>query len=96
MSKVTSNLQVSLPKALAEQFKITPGDEIEWVARGEFIKVLPSGGTAPAANPRTRLKLFDQVTVRQKQRQRGRAVTAKTAGRSWTREDLYRDGRGSH
>ena len=31
MAKVTSKLQVTLPKALADQYGIEPGDEIGWV-----------------------------------------------------------------
>ena len=30
MSKVTSKLQVTLPKAIAQAHGIRPGDEIEW------------------------------------------------------------------
>ncbi|PZP64635.1 MAG: AbrB family transcriptional regulator, partial [Azospira oryzae] len=29
MAKVTSKLQVTLPKALAQRYRIRPGDEIE-------------------------------------------------------------------
>lgn len=93
MSKVTSKLQVTLPKALADRYKITPGDEIEWVAAGEVIKVLPPANNAAASNPQTRLKLFDQSTVRQQRRQKDRAPSGKVTGRGWTREDLYNGGR---
>lgn len=95
MSKVTSKLQVTLPKALADQYGITPGDEIEWIAAGEVIKVLPPSANAPAVHPQSRLKLFDQSTVRQKHRQKGRVSARKLTNRGWTREDLY-DGRRSH
>jgi AbrB family looped-hinge helix DNA binding protein len=42
MSKVTSKLQVTLPKAIAERFNIKPGDQIEWEAAGETIRVVPA------------------------------------------------------
>jgi bifunctional DNA-binding transcriptional regulator/antitoxin component of YhaV-PrlF toxin-antitoxin module len=94
MSKVTSKLQVTLPKALADQYGITPGDQVEWIAAGEVIKVLPPSANTPASNPQSRLKLFDQSTIRQQRRQKDRASVSKRAGRGWNREDLY-DGRGS-
>ena len=34
MSKVTSKLQVTLPKTIADRYGIQPGDEIEWSAAG--------------------------------------------------------------
>ncbi|MEK7258043.1 MAG: SUMF1/EgtB/PvdO family nonheme iron enzyme, partial [Bacteroidota bacterium] len=38
MAKVTSKLQVTVPKIIADQYGIRPGDEIEWVTipRGAF------------------------------------------------------------
>ena len=95
MSKVTSKLQVTLPKALADRYGIVPGDEIEWVAAGEVIKVVPRAGDISATDAETRLRLFDQSTARQKRRQKGHASARKVTERGWTREDLY-DGRGSH
>jgi bifunctional DNA-binding transcriptional regulator/antitoxin component of YhaV-PrlF toxin-antitoxin module len=94
MSKVTAKLQVTLPKALANQYGIAPGDEIEWVAAGEVIKVLPHVGQPSTPDSGTRLRLFDQSTARQKGRQKNR-VSKKPTARGWTREDLY-DGRGSN
>ena len=41
MSKVTSKLQVTLPKAIAQAHGIRPGDEIEWASAGETIRVQP-------------------------------------------------------
>ena len=34
MAKVTSKLQVTVPKALAERHGIAPGDEIDWQSAG--------------------------------------------------------------
>lgn len=95
VSKVTSKLQVTLPKALADQYGISPGHEIDWVAAGEVIKVLPRGSKTPVPNVPTRLKLFDQSTARQVQRQKEAVAPRKLTNRGWTREDLY-DGRGSY
>ena len=41
MAKVTSTLQVTVPKALADRYGIGPGDEIEWEAAGDVIRVVP-------------------------------------------------------
>jgi AbrB family looped-hinge helix DNA binding protein len=41
MSKVTSKLQVTVPKSIADRFNIKPGDNIEWEAAGEIIRVVP-------------------------------------------------------
>lgn len=43
MAKVTSKLQVTVPRTIADQYKIRPGDEIRWVAAGEVIRVIPQG-----------------------------------------------------
>ncbi len=39
MSKVTSKLQVTIPKVVANQYGIKPGDEIEFLPAGESIRV---------------------------------------------------------
>ena len=44
MSKVTSKLQVTVPKVIAEQYGIRPGDDIDWVSAGDSIRVIPSVG----------------------------------------------------
>ena len=93
MAKVTSKLQVTLPKALATQYGIRPGDDILWVASGESIRVLPPRAQQPEKlSVAQRLKLFDQATERQ--RQRGKASKLRSPKtRGWTREELYELGR---
>ena len=91
MSKVTSKLQVTVPKALAERYGIDPGDEIEWEAAGDVIRVVPPRRQS-AHDLAARLRLFDQATARQKARERGRTRTRAKA-RGWTREELYGRGR---
>jgi bifunctional DNA-binding transcriptional regulator/antitoxin component of YhaV-PrlF toxin-antitoxin module len=93
MAKVTSKLQVTLPKALAIQHGIQPGDEIEWQSAGDGIRIMPRALiTRPGAALRRRL--FDLATERQRQRERERPLPPEQGPRDWTREDLY-DGRGS-
>ena len=61
MAKVTSKLQFTLPKKLAEQVGISPGDEVDVSLAGEGLRIVPIGritpsgvehGGAPAAVPR--------------------------------------------
>ncbi len=91
MSKVTSKLQVTEPKALAEQYGIHPGDEIDWMAAGDAIRVVPAGRREPL-DMAARLDLFDEATRRQRARERTRPPAPRTAERGWKREDLYRRG----
>ena len=91
MSKVTSKLQLTLPKALAAQYRIAPGDEVTWIPAGESLRLVPARAAIPKRELATRLKLFDAATVRQKKRNRLRAGVA-GGERGWTREELYRRG----
>jgi AbrB family looped-hinge helix DNA binding protein len=93
MAKVTSKLQVTLPKLIADQYGIHPGDEIEWVPAGEAIRVIPPSGRAPKLDLETRLRLFDQATERQRRRQRERRKEKEPSDRGWTRAELYDRGR---
>ena len=52
MAKVTSKLQVTLPKQLAQQYGIEPGIDIEWQAAGDVIRVLPSSAMTAPNRPR--------------------------------------------
>jgi AbrB family looped-hinge helix DNA binding protein len=92
MAKVTSKLQVTVPKAIAERYQIRPGDEIEWVAAGDAIRVLPGARRQLVNDVSSRLKVFDAATARQRHRQARARKTAPPTERGWTREDLYRRG----
>ncbi|HXV59683.1 MAG TPA: AbrB/MazE/SpoVT family DNA-binding domain-containing protein [Vicinamibacteria bacterium] len=93
MAKVTSKLQVTIPKALAEKYGIEPGDEIQWSASGDGIRLSP-GRTLPKLNTEKRLQLFDRATERQQKRQADRdEMTREASDRGWTRDELYERGR---
>ena len=95
MSKVTSKLQVTIPKVIAEQYGIKPGDEIEFVPAGEVIRVVPPGKRQkPRLSVEERLRLFDEATVRQGEREAKIRLPAEPPGdRGWTREELYDRGK---
>ncbi len=91
---MTSKLQVTLPKALAREYRIEPGDEILWVAAGDAIRVVPAGLRPHSNTPAARLHLFDRATERQRKRDSNKkARVREPKSRGWTREELYQRGR---
>lgn len=92
MGKITSKLQITLPKAIAERFGLKPGDDVDFVPAGEVIRLEPRARSAGTFARETRLDLFDQATARQAARDANRPRSA-DAGREWTRDELYDRGR---
>ena len=98
MPKVTSKLQLTVPKRIADQYGIRPGDELEWIPAGESIRVELVRGSMKAADrmrltPQERRSLFDAGTKRQRARERallgGKPRPEPLKSRGWTREELY-------
>lgn len=90
MSKVTSKLQITVPKAVAERYGIEPGDDIEWVPAGDSVRLVPVGRVKSAPSVKERLELFDKATARQRDRETaGPAEPTAILGRGWTRDELY-------
>lgn len=92
MARVTSKLQVTIPRAIARRYGIEPGSEIEWLPAGEAIRVVPPALRQAVPDRARRLELFDRATERQHERQADRRASA-AAGRGWSRDDLYERGR---
>jgi AbrB family looped-hinge helix DNA binding protein len=92
MARVTSKLQVTIPKAIAERYGIEPGAEIEFLPSGEAIRVVPQAGGRAEPDRARRLELFDRASERQASRQAGKQ-SVEPAERGWSREDLYARGR---
>jgi len=96
MPKVNGKLQVTLPKALADRYGIRPGDEINWQPAGGYIFLIPPSHSRPELSTEERLRVFDEATKRQREREAevkaelGEIEQPKDRG--WTREDLYRRG----
>jgi AbrB family looped-hinge helix DNA binding protein len=88
MSKVTSRLQVTIPKALADRHGIRPGDEIRWVSVDNMIRI-EAAEVSSRLSREERLRLFDQATRRQRRRQAGKKYPKEPRARGWKREDLY-------
>jgi AbrB family looped-hinge helix DNA binding protein len=94
MSKVTSKLQLTIPKAIADQYAIEPGDEVEWVAADGAVRVVPAKALPKKRDAAFCLHLFDAATSRQRERERANPV-APSASRGWTRDELYQRGSSS-
>jgi bifunctional DNA-binding transcriptional regulator/antitoxin component of YhaV-PrlF toxin-antitoxin module len=90
---VTSKLQVTIPKAVAERYGIAPGAEIDWLPAGEAIRVvLRNTAQQRSADRGRRLMFFDGATERQHRRDLGADVHPQPADRGWVREELYQRG----
>lgn len=92
MSKVTSKLQVTIPKVIAEQYAIEPGTEVYFEPAGEAVRLrLAAEPTTEGHDTQYRLRLFDEATKRLRRRQ-GKVLEqlgVEATDRGWRREDLY-------
>lgn len=86
---MTSKRQVTLPKELAEEYGIAPGDEIDWERAGDSIRVVPRTRAPVGLSVEQRLALFDDATGRHEQRWAGVTLPPTPADRGWTRDELY-------
>jgi AbrB family looped-hinge helix DNA binding protein len=95
MAKVTSKLQLTIPKRLAEQYRIRPGDDVEFLPAGDGIRLVPARlAAARELSAAERLRLFDEAAARQRAREQHRTAGGEApATRDWTREDLYTRGK---
>ena len=101
---MTSKLQLTVPKKIADQYGIRPGDELEWIPAGESFRVelvRRRAKDSHASNVAKRLALFDantkwldelQAEQLKEAKAKGTRITRETRG--WTREELYNDDRG--
>ena len=90
---MTSKLQVTIPKAIAERYSIVPGDDLEWEPTAEFVRVVPAKKSQAKSDSRTRMRLFDAATQRQRAREAEQPQRADSEdGRGWTRQELYERG----
>jgi AbrB family looped-hinge helix DNA binding protein len=96
MPKVTSKLQLTVPKAIADQYGIRPGDELQWIPAGDSIRVelMRKAKAGHQLTAKEWLALFDANTkwLDELQADELREARAKGARVSReTREDLYED-----
>lgn len=94
MARVTSKLQVTVPKVIAVQYGIQPGDDLDWTPAGSAVRVEKVDRYSRARTAQaiaSRLAVFDAATVRQAERQ-GSMTRSRDRDRGWKREDLYERG----
>ncbi|HEX4952504.1 MAG TPA: AbrB/MazE/SpoVT family DNA-binding domain-containing protein [Thermoanaerobaculia bacterium] len=89
MSKVTSKLQLTLPKVIAEMYGIAPGDEVYFEPAGAFIRIVPPRARAKRLPMSERLRIFDMAMERVDLLQAGIEPAPPGTSRGWTREELY-------
>lgn len=95
MSKVTSKLQVTIPKAVADTHRIKPGTNLVFESVGDVIRIRLVSARVPPNDLAGRLAAFDLATQRQVERnKRLRAESPEVfvgsgGSRDWSREDLY-------
>jgi len=85
-----------VPKIIAEQYGIEPGDEIEWVPAGDVIRVVPADRGPKPGDRKAQLRLFDQAMKRYRAWAAGQppwSPCEQSGNRGWRREDLYDRGR---
>jgi AbrB family looped-hinge helix DNA binding protein len=88
VAKVTSKRQITIPKAVADRYGIAAGDDLDFVAAGEWIRLEPRQPGRTALDRTARLALFDRATQRQQERE-VLSEDHRPADRGWHREDLY-------
>lgn len=91
MARVTSKLQVTIPRRIADLYGISPGDSIDWLEAGDAIRVVADRREAVTDAAR-RLELFEAATARQQTRQAEWSARSDAGGRGWSRDDLYERG----
>ena len=92
MTRVTGKFQITLPKQLVEAYGIRVGDELELVAAGDTIAIVPSGAARKSYSLEERLRNFDAATRRLSARSSA-DLPPSTGDRGWTRDELYTRGR---
>jgi AbrB family looped-hinge helix DNA binding protein len=96
MAKVTSKLQVTIPKRIADEYGIVPGDDVEFVAAGDSIRLVPPGvrATESLLSVEERVRLFDEDVARHRKHQKQLPIPSEPPReRDWRREDLYTRGK---
>jgi AbrB family looped-hinge helix DNA binding protein len=93
MPKVTSKMQITLPKRLADEVGIGPGDDIEFAVAGKGLRLTPRAALASDLSTAERLRLFHEATARQEVRNAAFKATygamPASAERGWRRDELY-------
>jgi len=93
MARVTGKFQITLPKRLVDAYGIKVGDDVELLAAGERIAIVPARSATAPLSTQERLRLFDEATRRRHARERKGPRLAAARDRGWKRDQLYKRAR---
>lgn len=93
MSKVTSKLQVTIPRSVADRYGIRPGDEVRWEGQPLGPLVVREGTAVYGPSTEDRLRAFREF-VRSPRAESRERPHRPPRERGWSREDLYEPPRG--
>jgi len=91
VSRVTSKLQVTLPKAIADLHHVRPGSEIQFESGIDCIRIVV-GKSRLELPLEEKLRLLKEMRKRQQLRNNDFRRPAKAVRRGWRRDDLYERG----
>ena len=91
MPRITKKLKVSIPKVLADQLGLRPGDDVAWERTADALRMQSPGRPGPRGrlSKEERLRSLEAAFARQADQQRHAAPLPMSEGRGWRREDLY-------
>ena len=92
VSRVTSKLQVTLPKAIADAHNIRPGSEIQFESGIDCIRIVV-GKSRNELSLEEKLRLLKEARMRQQLRNKKFRRPMKPLKRDWRRDDLYERGK---
>jgi AbrB family looped-hinge helix DNA binding protein len=90
MTTITGKFQITLPKRLVDAYGLKVGEEVELVASGDTISIVPAGAARAALPAEERVRLFDEATARIKRRVSEKRLPV-SKERGWGRADLYEE-----
>ena len=90
MSTITGKFQITLPKRLVDAYGLKVGDEVEIIASGECLSIVPAKAMRARLPAAERVRLFDEATDRIKRSVAQKRLPA-SKDRGWTRESLYEE-----
>ncbi len=90
MAKVNNNLELPIPRAIAERYGIRPGDELEVLPANDSIRLIPARHGESQESIETRLGRFREMLKQYDETADKRPAFA-WEERGWHREDLYEE-----
>jgi bifunctional DNA-binding transcriptional regulator/antitoxin component of YhaV-PrlF toxin-antitoxin module len=89
-ARVNSNLELPIPKSIAERYGILPGDELEVLPGSDSFRVIPLRHAESGESAEVGLGRFREMLNRYDDTADKRPAPA-SEDRGWRREDLYKN-----